>query len=682
MPSSLRKWLWTLAAFCVAAHPAAAQTTRSTEEPRPARIEDLFALRDLGGLRGGLAISADERSLAVFERETDLAGDRYRYRLMLVDADGGTPARAIGDVGGFVVHRTAGRPTGLGFDRIAAFSRDGAWVYYLAERDGRIELWRASTRGPGSQPIAQPNADIRRFALTADGRAIVFETNTPRDVLAAKVAENERQGFRIDDAIAPSFSLMPLPDEDSGRAVWRLDLASGLSAPAQHAESDLLDVTDEPAVVRPLDARERVQSLRLGLFYRNEAGETQCMAPECSGALKDAWTIGEGRSTVVFRRLEGHAQSLTVLYVWRPLAASTRLIRREEELLTGCVAARAFLYCLQETPFQPRRLVAIDGASGELRVLYDPNPQWRRAALPRVERMDYTDAETNESFARLVYPLQYRASRRYPLIVMQYRSRGFLRAGTGGETPVLPLSARGYFVLTFDRPEFRSREAHQTPREVQRDDALLGLERSAKREAVLHFLGRALATGSVDSRRIAIAGTSDGAELAYHLLMDQPDLFAAAVMSTPPTDPIAWPLQSERFRRQRFADVGMTAPWGDEGAPWTQWWRRSSAFHHAERLNTPILLNLAESEALRAFPLIARLRETTTPIEAFLYPGAYHIKARPQQLLAAQERTLAWLDFWLLRAETGDHADPNRLDRWRSMRARMPSHVDSTVDAR
>lgn len=79
-------------------------------------------------------------------------------------------------------------------------------------------------------------------------------------------------------------------------------------------------------------------------------------------------------------------------------------------------------------------------------------------------------------------------------------------------------------------------------------------------------------------------------------------------------------------------------------------------------------MQLADA-ALAALGLHARRREDERPVEMFIYPGAYHLKWRPQQILAAQEHALAWIDFWMQGIERVDPNDPTRVERRRQLRA-------------
>lgn len=109
-------------------------------------------------------------------------------------------------------------------------------------------------------------------------------------------------------------------------------------------------------------------------------------------------------------------------------------------------------------------------------------------------------------------------------------------------------------------------------------------------------------------------------------------------------------------------------------SPWGEWWARNTTVLHAESIHTPLLMNLPEAEALVGFPLATRLGELHRPVDLYLYPEAYHVKWRPEQLLATQIRSMDWLDFWLRGVERNDPDDPDRLTRWRAMRGAVSGH--------
>ncbi|MDZ4690967.1 Atxe2 family lasso peptide isopeptidase [Terricaulis sp.] len=645
---------------------------------RPPTPEDLLSLRDLGDYRSGLAVSPDEMTVAFMERETDLASDAYHYRLMVVAGDGA--ARPVADAGGLILGSNNGRFSGAPTDRAPRWSPDGSALAYLIGRDGRAELWRASRDGGDAVRVAGEDADVLRFAWLSPS-AMIVETATPREELRRLTAQHERQGFYADTDFEPYYSLRPRGLTMAARTVSVIDLATGgvraaspeeaqrLAGPARPPYANAAISLDraERAVawIGPRTPADRAASPSLGVYTSLADGEEirACDFAHCTGRLLDIWIIG---GEIIFRRMEGHSESLTALYAWSPDQRTLRRIRRADEELFGCDHAAGALICFQESALQPRRLVRIDLASGALTAIYDPNPDWDQIDLTRVERIEVRDAYGNDAYAHLVYPANYRRGRRYPVVIVQYRSRGFLRGGVGNEYPIHALAGRGYFVLSVDRPEWRGAEAQTSADELMIRTELDGSENRMKQtalEAMLQILDQ---RGLSDPARIGITGLSDGAETVFWMIT-RTDLFAAAVVSTPPVDTTAWTLGSATFRRS-LTDIGAEGPWAPPASPWAAWWASNATVGHAEAITTPLLMNLPESEALMGFALATRLSELGRPIETYLYPGAFHVKWRPNQILSAQTRAIDWLDFWLRNVEREDPAEPPRLERWRQLR--------------
>jgi hypothetical protein len=203
-------------------------------------------------------------------------------------------------------------------------------------------------------------------------------------------------------------------------------------------------------------------------------------------------------------------------------------------------------------------------------------------------------------------------------------------------------------------------------RQTELDDS----EYRVKRDANAHFIAVLTNQGLIDPHRLGITGMSDGAETVFDMLVTTP-IFAAAIASNGPSDSSFYWLQSADFRALRQRQFGLTPPWDESHPEWARWYARTSTTAHANAIGAALLMNLPETETLSAFPLITRLETTTTPVETFIYPGAYHIKWRPGQIAAVQQRTLDWMSFWLLER---DPSDADETERWRAMRARRAAH--------
>jgi len=667
----------------------------------------LLALVDLGGRRHGMTLSPDGRTIAVFRRTTRLLENDYRYELLLVPLDTPPPldkaqvttrdttpattpdmaaARIIADAGDAILHTADGRPSGALADRIARWSPDGRELAYLAHRQDVISLERVRIADGGVRVVATGPGDIADFAWLADG-GLVFRRNTTRIAQARAWRDGAVAGYRVDDAFDPAFSLRPQSIARGDDAVFvaapdgRLRAAAPQEAarlapsPAPAGAIDnAADASGRRAWLAPRHPGDRAYRPTLAVFTDHDGRALMCADPACQGRLTRVWRT---REEVIFQKAEGFADVETALYGWRPDSGRVRLIRRADDLLNDCALAAARLICLHEAALSPRRVVAVALSDGRLAAIHDPNPSWRGAPLTAVERLDGHDHLGNAFFARIVRPAGHRRTERYPLVIVQYRARGFLRAGTGGEYPIHMFAARGYLVASMDRPDPRTLHAELSAADLSRRTEFDGSEQSMKQSALETLIARLDARGLIDTGRIAITGMSDGAETVYWALT-RPTAFAAAVTSSPPIDPSAWTLSSERFRRLRRAEDAASGDWPDANPDWAAWWARNTTTRRAEHIVTPLLMNLSESEALRGFPLASRLNDLGKPVETYIYPGAFHAKWRPQQILAAQTRALDWIDFWLLDALNPAPDDPGRAGRWRAMRDDHRSRLPGT----
>lgn len=625
-------------------------------------LDDITALRDFAAPYSAPALSSDGSRIAIVTRTADLENNAYVHEVHVIETSPPFRDRVIAQAGDTVLRAAQGRRSGVAVDRIALWSPDDAWIAYLVGNESYAELWRVRSSGGRARRVSIAGEHVVSFSWATDG-ALRYQSAISRAQRSARIAEAARYGFRADDRFEPVFDVAPRIDDSSAVSAWRVNIGTG-----QRSEIDLAAPAPAPSAARivPADARfADAESPELALETDWRGEPHRCAHDLCRGELLEAWTVDD--DTIAFQRQAGHHGVLSELAVWSIGSDSVMSVVSTEARLSGCVYAHERFFCLADSSTQPQRLVAIDAHSGRLQVLWDPNPSWTERAMPRIERLDTTNPGGEQSFAHLVYPLDYVAGRRYPVVIVQYRSRGFLRGGTGGEHPILPLSTEGYFVLSVDRPENFTRARIMTSNALLVATELDGSEANMKTIAIEHFLSELERRGLIDPDRIGITGMSDGTETLFHLLLSSERRFAAAVTSSPPPDPSVWPLMSNEVRLRR-AQNGALAPWNETSDPWMRYWRRLSPIYHLDRMRTPILFNLSETETLPAMPLIARLQEIGAPYDLFVYPGAYHNKWRPAQIRAAQTRAMAWLNLWLRDVDTPDPQDQMRTAHWRAMR--------------
>ncbi len=672
---------------------SANQASNAVGPTRTITVDDLLAMRRIGGYRGGLLLSPDAARAAIRRSEVRPESDTYSYSWLVVSLGGGARPLMVGE-GGEPVQRpsSAGSINGHPEDPVAAWSPDGAQFAYLAQHGGIIQLWVSDLVGATARPLVATADDVNDFAWSPDGKSVLVTFDATRRLVREARARALVEGFRLDEHVSPLTVLAPLSPKSPSNEIWQVDVVTGQLRPADADEGLIFQDAKAPARVPghdfaklvvsspssgavawgepPLDVRQAERPpLHVLATRKKGALETlRCPSPSCIGQIERIWW--SANDTVLFVRREGHADSVRGFYAWNIATGAVQALYRSEDALLDCSIMRGLtLACLHETVIQPRRIVALDLRTANMETLFDANPEFRDISFTPIERLDVRDKSGHESFAHLVYPAGFRENTKYPLAIVQYRSNGFLIGGTGDEYPVHVLAQHGFFVLSVDRPEHRALEARLPSEEVQRRTESDYTEQTSKQVALEILIDRLSARGLVDTRRIGITGLSDGAETVFWGLTYS-KRFACAAVSSPPVDPLNWELASATMR-QRLRGSGVRSP-NDPREPFGRaWWHRSSARYHLDRFNVPLLMNLGESEALAGAPLHASLSDLGRPVETYIYPGEHHIKARPSMRRAVYARNLDWLDFWLRRVEDPAPAKAAQYVRWRALRLRQ-----------
>ena len=99
-------------------------------------------------------------------------------------------------------------------------------------------------------------------------------------------------------------------------------------------------------------------------------------------------------------------------------------------------------------------------------------------------------------------------------------------------------------------------------------------------------------------------------------------------------------------------------------------WRQLSPAANVDRIRAPLLMQMPEQEARSAIELHARLTNSTTPVELYVFPEAPHLKFLPRHKLAAYERNLDWFRYWLQGYVDPDPLKAAQYRRWEALAQR------------
>ncbi len=579
--------------------------------------------------------------------------------------------------------RGADHPSGEAAILRPVWSPDGQWIAYLRRDQGITQAWRAKVDGSHVEAITSLSSDAEGVAWSSDGQRLIVAWRAGRAEARLGIAREGAKGWLYDARVTPHESAQPGPPSGLVQGLIAVDVASHTVKSASSAEEGdfqtqaLSNDAAKPEAWALDGSHAWTQPLRKELRpqYRIEISGSQhrpiaCSWDACQGTILGLWWQEKPR-TLIFLRKEGWNAGSMALYRWKAGGSPPRRILQTDGVISGCVAAAGGLICNSEEARSPRRVVRIDPGTGRQSLLFDPNPEWSHFQLGRVKRLTWINKFGLPSWGDLVLPFGYRPGTRLPLIITQYTSRGFLRGGTGDEFPVFPFSARGFAVLSLEKPPFY---ASVLPNIQTFDEANAANQKDwMERQNVLSSLAigvdKLVEMGVADPKRVGITGLSDGASTVSYALINHPT-FAAAAISTCCDGPhtamtyggIAWADWQHKV-------LGFPLDIEDQ----REFWRPLALSLNARKIDTPLLMQLSDKEFRLGLEAFSALREAGKPVEMHVFPDEYHEKVRPLHRLNSYNRSIDWFAFWLQGKEDPDPEKAEQYRRWEKMRASQPA---------
>jgi dipeptidyl aminopeptidase/acylaminoacyl peptidase len=657
--------------------------------------EDLIGLVDLGvpsnGSRETIAVSPDQKMVAIETRRADLTTNTVQIRWLFVHLDQSAEPIDGGDGGEPIfAYITQGINVGYSPPQVPQWSQDSQWIFYRSQQHGEVQLWRSSSDGKRREVLSAGRGDVKSFHVADDGRRVFIIKGLRRGALPQAISEEAQRGFLYDNRFSPLYSKLPLVDAAAAAAddrMMTLDLEAQTERPSTAAErveySNLTSVAEDQSAESPWPKRAsrsgavaRIVDLRnpavVGLnpprtLVVADSGKTfVCEVAVCTGTFEGIWITSDGRTVFFTRRLDNPVTGTLVLLKWIVgQRAPTELLRTRDVLQSCTLVNDSELVCGRESSTTPMVLETIDLRTGAARTLLDPNPRLHRLAQGQVQPLDWKDANGVEGHGYLVTPIGYQRGKRYPLVIVQYRAKGFLRGGVGDEHPIPVLAAKGFVVLSFDRPDDAESEASSaTYEESNRKSWTQFHDRKRVVSVLLAGIDLLDRRGIVDPRRVGLTGLSDGAETAAFALVQHPDRFAAVSTSQTFWNPISYYLAGPTLI-PIWQEQGFNNP-ADPSS--SDHWRGISVALNARLISAPVLIHVSELELLPETEMFTALQELGKPVEMYVFPDEYHIKSQPQHRFNIYRRNVQWMQFWLQGVEDSNPVDPQQYDRWRKMR--------------
>jgi dipeptidyl aminopeptidase/acylaminoacyl peptidase len=642
---------------------------------------DIIQLREIGypdaSLAGEspLAVSPDGKSIAFVMARADVANNNYCRGLILVSLESGK-ARLVDAGGEFISlgNFVRGLWVDVGFPKLATpvWSPDGRSLAVLKRERGVTQATIVRIDGSLRTLTTHSPVDVEDLRWDDDGRLFVTSRPTLTEISRAADTEGEA-GWLYDARMAPNYGPRPrVRLTDAPLVSSEVDPFDGSMRPAASPPASVERAAMEPissSGARAWLEREGASPFAPQRLWATDAQSRKvaCGSAACRGHFLGLWWDPRGRE-IRFLRREGWNQEVYAFYRWRVSSGPAERIFASRDVIQNCVPAGARFACTLENSTTPPRIILIDPATGGQRTIFDPNPEFEAIRLGEVQRLYVRNDRGLEAWGDLVLPPGTRKGSKLPLILVQYNSRGFLRGGTGNEYPIYPLAARGFAVLSLERPRAiaSANPMLRTDVELNAANEKDWAERKSMLSATLAAIDAAIATGTVDPTRIGITGLSDGATSVRFALINS-HRFAAAAISSCCLEPktvmtyggIAW---AEFNRAIGYPPASLDAP---------KFWAPASLALNADKIRTPLLMQLADDEYLLSLEAFEALRERGAPIELYVFPGEHHIKWQPRHKLALFERTADWFSFWLRCAENPGEEKKEQYRRWETIRLRI-----------
>jgi dipeptidyl aminopeptidase/acylaminoacyl peptidase len=680
---------------------------------------------------GNPVISPDGRYVAFRSERALVERNTYESTWYIQALDGKAPPLRVAD-GGVPLFQYV---NGTVLPSPAIWSPDGKWIYYRANFNGRVSIWRAAADGSGAHEVTSDPADVRDFALSSDGKTLMYSVGATRKAIIAAEESEYDHGIRIDDTVniedqlfrqsvingrPTTMRFLAIPGVEGWAAFepllsqvpdhWKaVDLTAmttrDLPAPDHPAHrltpADLSpDLPAEPIKVWDGLRPQRYQIIRntgderivvllpgrkdKGLFLsrydelamlpdRHASRPIYCTAELCRH--KDITDIQwrPGSDEVLFTTDDYDKGHAQSIYGWNVVTGKVRPIVFSDGLVSG--SQRYWdIPCAASSD----TLVCVAAEADH---------------PPRLEAIDLESGHRRVLFAPN-RGLDADIAATVPAKLIRWKDakgREFTgqlfeaREVSAGHPP--PLFVTFYTCYGF----LRGGVGNEWPLATLAEDGISALcineipethldavdGYDQGRAAVEAAVKRLSAEGRIDRTYVGMGGLSHGSEVTLWTLTHSDVVRAASVsgVSSTPTYYLFNSLRASfRSSYRKFWKLGTPNKTPEQ-------WKERSPAYQLDRIKAPILFQLPEKEYRDtldyAIPLMRRYQA-----DMYVFPYETHIKYQTRHKLAVYERNVDWFRFWLQGYEDPSPEKAWQYRVWREMKKAEKRHFGAEVHAR
>ena len=659
---------------------AGAAVSAPSQDPKPAarrdiRIDDLFQLKDVGGIQ----VSPDGKWLAYTIGTTSLKEDSSESRVWMVPMAGGEPVPMTAK------GSSASRPR---------WSPDGKYLAFLAARgESKTQVWVLDRNGGDSQQWTEVRQGVRSYEWSPDGRRLllVIQDPSPEDLAAARdedqgvkparprtqppwvvdrlqtkrdyegYLDRRRTHLHVFNPADKKLTQITSGDYDDDQPAWSPDgrfvvfVSNRDKEPDASANTDLwLVAADNPDQGRSLvrlttnpgedeapvwspDGRSIAYVTRTApelLWYGTsqlavipaQGGAPKRLTERLDRNVSEPKFSPDGKSVLFILETSGEQRLARVPAEGGGIAA---LVEGRRVVSSFTLGRDGTPVVIVSEPSDPPEAYAVE--PGRMRKLTHANdPLMAELRLGEFEKAQFKSADGTPVEGFLCKPPAFAPELKYPALLrihggptMQFTYEFNFEAQL--------FAANGYLVIMVN-PRGSSGYGTDFAKAIFADWG------NKDAQDVLAGVDRAVASGLADPDRLGVGGWSYGGILTNYVI-SQTTRFKGAISGA---GGILWAASygHDHYQRDYITELG--EPWKHRAV----WDRVSSAFYKVDQIVTPTLVvggeedwNVPISNGEHLYQALRQLGRTT---QLVVYPGEHHGIGKPSYLKDLYERYLAW----------------------------------------
>jgi dipeptidyl aminopeptidase/acylaminoacyl peptidase len=584
------------------------------------------------------------------------------------------------------------------------WSSDSRYIYYTAKRndDKFVSIYRIPIDGGESTRVVSYKSNISSFTLSGDNHTLVFlakktdeksvETLKKKGFKAEVYEESDKptRAFWFDlnqqekpavemaiegnvlsarfhptkDQLLVRVAPTPHIDDSYMASEYRIVNRQGLVVKSFKTEGKLAKASwsKDGKYVAIIGAQDKHDPAAGRLFLGVvQTGKIKNLRPQYAGHINDIAWLSDHQ--LAYLGQVGTSSELAVINLDSDQTVS--LVSNGKVVLRSIDVDQSgkTIIATSSSSQHPREVFQI--VDGQLKRLTNSNPWLKDIKMPRQESVTYKARDGLELEGILIYPIDYRKGKTYPLIMMVH---GGPESHISNEWldrysyPIKYAAGHGFAVFL---PNYRGSTGRGVEFSKLGQADYAGAEFNDLVDAIAFLSER----GIVDKKRVGITGGSYGGYASAWAATALSEHFAASVMFVGISNQLS-KFGTTDIPNEMYNVHARNYPWDK----W-QWMLERSPIYHTDKAKTPLLIlhgkNDTRVHPAQSMELYRYIKtRTDTPVRLVYYPGEGHGNRKVGAQLDYAKRLMRWMEFYLKGKNKGKQMPPYELDHAEQLKAK------------